>query len=71
MPLRRREPNCRPPNIRLQHATEREREGERERVKLISKVTKQDNLPVIKSDVVNKYIKYFLEFTNTINFKKL
>jgi hypothetical protein len=44
---------------------------QREREKLISKVSKQDNWPVTKSDLVNKYIKHFLEFTNTIDFKKL
>jgi hypothetical protein len=43
----------------------------REREKLISKVSKQDNWPVTKSDLVNKFIKHFLEFTNTIYFKKL
>jgi hypothetical protein len=44
---------------------------QREREKPISKVSKQGNWPVTKSDLVNKYIKYFLEFTNTIDFKKL
>jgi hypothetical protein len=44
---------------------------QREREKLISKVLKQDNWLVTKSDLVNKYIKYFLEFTNTIDFKKI
>ena len=44
---------------------------QRERGKLISEVSKQDNWPVTKSDLVNKYIKYFLEFMNTIDFKKL
>ena len=44
---------------------------QREREKLISKVSKQDNWPVTKSDLVNKYIKYFPEFTNTIDFTKL
>ena len=44
---------------------------QREREKPISKVSKQDKWPVTKSDLVNKSIKYFLEFTNTIDFKKL
>jgi hypothetical protein len=44
---------------------------QRKREKLISKVSKQDNWPVTKSDLVNKYIKHFLEFTNTTDFKKL
>jgi len=43
----------------------------REREKLISKVSKQDKWPVTKIDLVNKFIKHFLEFTNTIDFKKL
>jgi hypothetical protein len=43
----------------------------REREKLISKVLKQGNWPVTKSDLVNKCIKYFLEFTNKMDFKKL
>jgi len=43
----------------------------REREKHISKVSKQDNWPVTKSDLVNKFIKHFLEFTNTIDFRKL
>ena len=41
-----------------------------EREKLINKVSKKDIWPVTKSDLVNKCIKYFLEFTNTIDFKK-
>jgi len=45
--------------------------GGREREKLVSKVSKQDNWPVTKSDLVNKLIYYFFEFTNTIDFKKL
>ena len=44
---------------------------QREREKLISKVSKQDNWLVTKSDLVNKCIEYFLEFTNTTDFKKL
>jgi len=43
----------------------------REREKLICKVSKQDNWPVTKSYLVNKFIKHFLEFTNTRDFKKL
>jgi hypothetical protein len=44
---------------------------QREREKLISNVSKQDNWPVEKSDLVNKYIKHFIQFTNSIDFEKL
>jgi hypothetical protein len=44
---------------------------QRESEKHINKVSKQDNWPVTKSDLVNKFIKNFLEFTKTIDFKKL
>ena len=63
--LRRREPNCGPPTIRLLQTTEGERE------KLIRKVSKQDNWPVEKSDLVNKHIKHFIQFANAIDFEKL
>jgi hypothetical protein len=42
-----------------------------EREKLISSVTKQDNWPVNISDLVNKYIKQFTQFANSIDFEKL
>ena len=44
---------------------------QREREKLISNVSKQDNWPVNKSDLVKKYIKHFIQFTNLIDFDKL
>jgi hypothetical protein len=44
---------------------------EREREKLISNISKQENWPVEKSDIVNKYIKHFIQFTNSIDFEKL
>ena len=65
MPLRRREPNCGPPTIRLLQTTEGERE------KLIREVSKQDNWPVEKSDLVNKHMKHFIQFANAIDFEKL
>ena len=65
MPLRRWEPNCGPPTIRLLQTTEGERE------KLIREVSKQDNWPVEKSDLVNKHIKPFIQFANAIDFEKL
>ena len=45
--------------------------GGREREKLISNVLKQDNWPVNKCDLVNKYIKHFNQFTNSIVFEKV
>ena len=43
------------------------------RERLISNVLKQDNWTVGKSDLVNKYINNFIQFTNSMekNFKKL
>jgi ribonuclease HI len=41
------------------------------RERLIGKTSRQDNWPVKKSHLVNKYIKYFLHFTNSIDFTKL
>ena len=35
---------------------------QREREKLIREVSKQDNWPVEKSDLVNKHIKHFIQF---------
>jgi len=43
----------------------------REREKLISNILKQENWPVNKSDLVNKYIKHFIRFTNSIDSEKL
>jgi len=42
------------------------REGE----KLINKFSKQDNWPVKQSDLVNKFIIHFIEFTKRIDFKR-
>jgi len=42
-----------------------------ERERLIGKISRQDNWPVNKSHLVGKYIKFFLHFTNTIDFTKL
>jgi hypothetical protein len=39
--------------------------------RLISNVSKQDNCPVNKSDLVNKHIKHFIQFANSIGFDKL
>jgi hypothetical protein len=44
---------------------------QRERKKLISNVSKPDNWPVNKSDLVNKHVKHLIQFTNSIDFEKL
>jgi hypothetical protein len=44
---------------------------QREREELIRNVSKQDNWPVEKSDLVHKDIKHFSQFANAIDFKKL
>ena len=44
---------------------------QREREKLIREVSKQDNWPVEKSDLVKKHIKHFIQFANAIDFEKL
>jgi hypothetical protein len=44
---------------------------QREREKLISNVSKQDNWLVNKSDLVYKHIKNFIQFANSIDFEKL
>jgi hypothetical protein len=42
-----------------------------ERENLISNTAKQDIWPTGKSELVNKYIKHFIQFTNSIDFEKL
>jgi hypothetical protein len=44
---------------------------QREREKLISNVSRQNNWPVNESDLVNKHIKHFIQFANSIDFEKL
>ena len=44
---------------------------QREREEIISSVSKQDNWPVEKSDLVNKHLKHFIQFTNSMDFAKL
>jgi hypothetical protein len=44
---------------------------QREWEKLIGNISEQDNWPVNKSDLVNKHIKYFIQFANSIDFEKL
>ena len=44
---------------------------DKEREKLIAYISREDNWPVRKSDLVKKYLKQFIQFTNSINFEKL
>ena len=44
---------------------------QREREKLTSNVSKQDNWPVNKCDLVKKYIKHSIQLKNSIDFEKL
>jgi hypothetical protein len=50
---------------------QRERERERERVVLIRSLAKQEAWPREKSELMNKYLKYFTQFTNSMDFDKL
>jgi len=42
-----------------------------ERERLIGKISKHDNWPVNKSELGNKYIRHFTQFTNSIDFTQL
>jgi hypothetical protein len=42
-----------------------------EREKLIAHISKEDNWPVGKSELVNKYLKQVIHFTNSIDYEKL
>ena len=42
-----------------------------EREKLIAYISKEDNWPVKKSELVNKYLKQFINFANSIDYGKL
>ena len=44
---------------------------ENERGKLIAQVSREDNWPVQKGVLVNKYLTQFSQFTNSIDFEKL
>jgi len=44
---------------------------QKEREALISYIAKQDAWPKENSELVNKYIKQFIQFTNSIDFDKL
>jgi hypothetical protein len=43
---------------------------QKERDKLIHNISNQDMWPVNKSDLVNKHIKYFMQFINSIDFER-
>jgi len=51
----------------LYECTKLQREGE----KLIRNISNQDKWPVNKSDLVNKHIKHFTQFINSIDFERL
>jgi len=42
-----------------------------EREKLIAYISKEDNWPVKKMELVNKYLKEFINFANSIDYEKL
>jgi hypothetical protein len=44
---------------------------EKEREKLIAYISREDNWPVKKSVLVNKYLQQFSQFTNSIDFEKM
>jgi len=44
---------------------------QREREFLIRNITKQDTWPKEKSELMNKYLKYFTQFINSIDFNNL
>ena len=39
--------------------------------RLIAYISKEDNWPVQKNELVNKYLKQFTDFTNSIGYGKL
>jgi len=44
---------------------------QREREKLICNVSNQDTWPVKKNYLVNKHIKHFTQFVNSVDFERL
>ena len=42
-----------------------------EREKLIAHISKEDNWPIRKSEIVKKYLKELIYFTNSIDYEKL
>jgi len=42
-----------------------------EREKLIAHISKEDSWPTRKSELVNKYLKQAIHFTNSIDYEKL
>ena len=43
----------------------------KEREKLIAHISKEDNWPISKSELVKKYLKQLIYFTNSIDYEKL
>jgi hypothetical protein len=44
---------------------------QRERENLIRNASNQDKWPVNKSDLVNKHLKHFIQFVNSVDFERL
>jgi len=42
-----------------------------EREKLIAHISKEDNWPIRKRELVKKYLKQVIHFTNSIDYEKL
>jgi hypothetical protein len=42
-----------------------------QRDKLIAHISKEENWPIRKSDLVRKYLKQLIYFTNSIDFEKM
>jgi hypothetical protein len=42
-----------------------------QRDKLIANISKEDNWPIRKSDLVRKYLKQLIYFTNSIDYEKM
>ena len=63
--MRRRQPNSGSSDIYECPKLQREREV------LVRNIVKQETWPREKSELVNKYIKYFAQFIHSIDFDKL
>ena len=62
--MRRKQPNSGSPDIRVPKL-------QREREVLVRNTVKQETWPREKSELLNKYIKYFAQFINSIDVDKL
>jgi len=62
---------CGTGNQRVEHLIYECPKLQREREFLIRNRAKQENWPKEKSELMNKYLKYFTQFINSIDFDKL